>query len=472
MFLPVKFTMFPSDDTDFFNISIKSEPWTYTEETSFISKDIEKKLSKIPEVKYVQASIQTNKSFISVELIKSKEREEMWLRTSVDIIKKLQKEFKIYKNFIVTVEEIKKWPAWGSPVSFRIVMNDAKLMSEAEDVMEDIKSFLRKIPWTDWVSDDFNETPWEITYAINRSKALALWVNPDWIWIIVRSTIEWIEATEVTQNWKDVKVTVKYKQWAIKNFDDIWEIQIINNQWKSISLSQVVDKKLNSSLMNIKRVDWDIAITVNSNLNSEWNAMEVTTKLEEILQTYETPDWISIINAWENKENTDLFMALLTGSIIAVFLIFTILVIQFDSFTLPLIILFTIIMAQTWVNFWLFITWTERSLAFIIWIISLAWIVVNDAIILIDRINNLRKQNPLTKLSEIIAKAWESRLQPIILTTLTTTAGIAPLIFVDQFWKGLAITIIFWLMVASTLTLFITPVLYHAFYWKKTDREK
>ena len=516
MQIPSKFEMFPSDDADFFMVSVKNSAWTITEETEKSSLKVEEIIRKIPEVKFVEISTKKNKSNLRIELFEKDFRKEKWLKTSVEIIKNLQKQFKQFKNFQVNVEEVKKWPPGSSPIAFKIVANDAKKIPEAQKVAEDLKEILRKIEWTDWIKDNVDNTPWEIKYTINRAKALILWINPDAVWAIVRSAVEGSEAGNITKNWREVKITVKYEDWAIKNFDDIWEIQIPNNQWKTISLSQITEKELTSWLTNIRRIDWKIAITVSSLLSEDWNALEISWIVKERLEKYKTlnwekiiytkeekkektfielmesissfiksffneenevwkflkyelPEWITIEDAWENQENKDLFIGLLIGLISAIFMIFTILVIQFNSFKQPLIILFTIIMAQHWVSIWLYLTDTYRSLAFIIWIISLAWIVVNDAIILVDRINQLRKEYSEKPLNEIIAMAWESRFQPIILTTLTTMAWILPLVFVDQFWKWLAVTIIFWLSVASTLTLFVTPALY---YWMEKSKNK
>ena len=475
MTLPVKFTMFPSDDVNYFTVVVKDEPWKTAEFANETSKKIEKYISTFPEVRYLESSVQWNQSSILVQLLTKEEREDLWLRTSIQLVAIFQKEFKKYKNQIVSVEEKKKWPPWVSPVSFRLIMDDIKNINQAIAIVEKMKNILKNIEWTSWVKDDFNESPWEIRYVIDRSAALRLWVSPDVIWSIVRSAVEDIEASIITKKWEDLSILVRYDKSKISSFDDIWYIQIPNRYWETVSLSQVVKQKISSNLMNVKRVDWNIAITVSSNLAEWWNAQEITWKFLEKIKTEDLwwdkiwvlPNWFSIINAWENAENADLFVAMLLWLISAIFLMFVILVVQFDSFSQPLIILFTIIMAQTWVNFWLFLTDTLRSMAFLIWSISLAWIVVNDAIILVDRINNLLEHNPKLKLSEIIAEAWESRLQPIILTTMTTIAWIFPLIFVDSFWRGLAVTIICGLLTASFLTLIATPIMMYLLERKK-----
>jgi HAE1 family hydrophobic/amphiphilic exporter-1 len=191
------------------------------------------------------------------------------------------------------------------------------------------------------------------------------------------------------------------------------------------------------------------------------------------------PDGVEIVNAGENEENADLIMDLLRGFVLAILIMFLILVIQFNGFLQPVLILFTILFAQIGVTLGLFLTDTPRSLAYILGIIALAGIVVNNAIIMIDQMNRNRSkssdishQSPEKKetkreLASAIIEAGRSRFVPVILTTLTTSAGIIPLIFQDEFWAGLSYTVVFGLLVASVLTLVITPITYFQFETEK-----
>jgi HAE1 family hydrophobic/amphiphilic exporter-1 len=138
---------------------------------------------------------------------------------------------------------------------------------------------------------------------------------------------------------------------------------------------------------------------------------------------------------------------------------FVILLLMFDSFTKPAIILYTIILAFLGVNIWLRATWNPYSMPFMIWFISLAWIVVNDAIIFLDRI----RENVSHDVDEFVAivEAGKSRLQPILLTTITTVFWILPLALQDEFRAWLGYTIVFWLTAGSFMTLFVVPSLYY-----------
>ena len=167
----------------------------------------------------------------------------------------------------------------------------------------------------------------------------------------------------------------------------------------------------------------------------------------------------------------DLIISTVKSLFISIFLIFSILVFQFNSYRQPIIVLYSIVLALLWVNVWLYLTWNPYSMPFAIWFIALTWIVVNDAIILIDRINKwiLYEQEHGWKVDYIeqIIVAWKSRLQPIIVTTLTTVFWVLPLALQDEFWSWLWFTIIFWLFVWSTMTLIVVPVLYKILVVKK-----
>lgn len=461
--LPVKFIMFPSDDQGFLYINTKLPEGTVKEKTLEATLPVEKILIDYPEVKQFETSISGNTSSITLELFKKKEREAQGLKSSLEIAEELRLKFKNFQNYEVSISEPQGGPPSESPVAFKIIAQDADLLPDAQKVAQDLKEILTTIPGTDNVKDDLTNLPGEITYHVNREEALRLGLRPESIAFLARTAIEGSSVITLTREGREIDVNVRYQKDAIQTFDDIDNIQILSNTGKSISLSQVLTREFNSAVSEIKRVNRKIAVTVSSQLTAEGNALEITNAMKEKIKNYQFPEGISLEDSGENAANTDLLIAMGIGFLIALFLMFTILVIQFNSYSYPFIILFTIIMSLLGVNTGLFLTGTPRSLAFLIGFISLAGIVVNDAIILVDRINNLRIKYPERPLEDVIAFAGSSRLQPIVLTTLTTAAGVAPLIFVDTFWAGLSYTVIFGLMVASTLTLFVTPAMYYQF---------
>ncbi len=462
-FLPVKFSMFPAEDFDYMWTSIKMPEGTTKEVTFESVLPAEKILLEIPEMRRFETNISNNSARISMELLKKDYRKNNGMRTSLEISEELRQKFKQFKNYEVNIEEAQSGPPGEHPVAFKIIAQDSEYLKDAQKVARDLQEILKTIPGTDDVKDDITNIPGEITYKVNHEEALRLWLDSSQIAFLTRTAIKGSDAITLTRDGREIDVKVRYKEGSIQNFDDIGNLQILNNKGELISLSQIVVREFNPAVNEIKRKDRKISVTISSELAKEGNALEITNAFKEKIKDYELPAGVEIEESGENAENAELFVALGTGFVMAVFLIFTILVIQFNSYSYPFIIVFTIVMSFLGVNIGLFVTGTPRSLAMIIGTISLAGIVVNDAIILVDRINYLREKYVNKPLEEIIAHAGATRLQPIVLTTLTTAAGVLPLVWVSTFWAGLSYTIIFGLMVASALTLVVTPCMYYEF---------
>jgi HAE1 family hydrophobic/amphiphilic exporter-1 len=199
-------------------------------------------------------------------------------------------------------------------------------------------------------------------------------------------------------------------------------------------------------------------------------AWVINQELVDRAELQSLPTWISYERSWETQENADLITAAAQWLVIAVFLIFAILVLQFNSFTRPMVILYSVICALLGVNIGLWLTWNPYSMPMGIGFIALTWIVVNDAIVLLDRIQENVRHGASE--FEAIVEAWRSRLQPIILTTLTTLLGILPISLQDEFRAWLWFTLIFGLFAGSAMTLFVIPSLYTIFFVDKNDLKK
>jgi multidrug efflux pump subunit AcrB len=367
----------------------------------------------------------------------------------------------------VKIFELKKWPSSQNPVWFEISLYDLKNLKKAISVWEDFENILKTIKWTSSVELDLEDTPWEIVYKINRKKMQILWVDENSVYQLLKFYFEGVQIYEINKNLENMDFLLKIDNKKNPKLKDFEEIKILNKYWEYVFLKTFVEKKLKHSLSFVKRKDWKLTITVSSQLWKWGNVIEITKKFLEKIKNYKMPNWVFFEVAWENTKNKDLFKWLFLWFLISIFLIYLILMIQFDSYLKPLIILFTLLFIHIWVNLWLFAFESERSLAYIIWIIWLSGIVVNDAIILMDKILKLqyfyKKTKEKISLKKLLSLSWKDRLSPILLTTFTTSFWIIPLYFIDSFWKSLSITIIFWLFVGSLITIFVIPILFYEF---------
>jgi HAE1 family hydrophobic/amphiphilic exporter-1 len=142
-------------------------------------------------------------------------------------------------------------------------------------------------------------------------------------------------------------------------------------------------------------------------------------------------------------------------------LIFLILVTQFNSFKQPFVILMSLPLSLIGVLYGFMIFRLNVGVATMIGIVALSGIVINDSIILIDRINHNRRHKGMP-LKEAIMEAGPARLQPIVITSVTTILGILPISLTDAFWLTLGMAIVFGMAFATVLTLLIIPVFYYS----------
>jgi len=263
----------------------------------------------------------------------------------------------------------------------------------------------------------------------------------------------------------------------------------------SVPVSAVATMKSASSFSAIKRKDLKRIISITSNVLEGFNANEIVKKLESKMKNYKLPRGIKYSFQGEQKEMKKNMSFLSKALLIAIFLIFLILVTQFNSFTTPFIIMLTVIFSMIGVLLGLIILRQDFIVVMtMIGIISLAGIVVNNAIVLLDytRLKIAEKRleaglaeeepTPAPLVYESLVEAGKTRLRPVLLTAITTILGLVPLaiglnidfiglftrfnpdIYVGgenvAFWGPISRSVINGLTFATFLTLVIVPVMF------------
>lgn len=228
-----------------------------------------------------------------------------------------------------------------------------------------------------------------------------------------------------------------------------------------------VESTISNATANISRQDGKIQITVDADAEDVKDNVVLQTQFVEFAKSYKYPTGITYQAGGEAQENSELIMATISAFFLALLFIFGILTLQFNSFSQPLVILYSVITSLPFVMIGLLLTDNQFSMPFGIGFIAFTGIAVNHGIILIAAINeNLEKGiEGITALVE----AGSSRLEPMLLTTVTTVLGIVPIALRDRFWSGMGFTIIFGIMAASFLTLFVVKGIYYELYMNKEE---
>ena len=245
------------------------------------------------------------------------------------------------------------------------------------------------------------------------------------------------------------------------SIEDIRKLIVNPTAERPVTLEAVADIRVARGPAEIRRVAQERVALISANV-AYGDLGAAAAEAQSIIDRTPMPPDITTVVAGQNEEMVESFRSMQFALLLAVFLVYLVMASQFESLIHPLVILFTIPLALVGAVLALFITGTTVNVVAFIGVIMLAGIVVNNAIVLVDLINQLRSQG-VDKI-EAIMEAGRERLRPILMTTLTTAVGLLPMAI--GFGEGsemrtpMAITVIGGLLVSTILTLVVIPVVY------------
>ena len=369
-------------------------------------------------------------------------------------------------GFVCELNQDVMGPPSEDPISISVEGNDLMVL---DSISQQIKNIVENIPGTRSVRFTVESSPGEFVLQVDRVKAQIYGISTAQIASTLRNAVAGVDATVIRKNGEEIDVLVKYdldglndgvseKKIDLNNIESI----TIASQQGDIPLSSFIKKDLQHSRSLIQHDDGERIVKVVGDIK-KGNSMQTifATAKKEIEKNIELPENYKIIYGGESedmqKSFSDIFRALLIG----IFLIAALLVLQFNSYKQPLFILSTIPLSLIGVLPGLVLMGQPLSFPGAIGVVALMGIVVKNGIILIESVNNNRKDG--MELREAIIEAGNSRLRPIILTTITTVMGMVPLAMSDPTWGPLGYAIIFGLSFSTVLTLFILPVICYRF---------
>ncbi len=468
------FILFPNTDMWIITIDIVWQSWVWEDLMSKYLSNVDNSLNKIEEVKTYYSTVKGNRFSVYLDLTDVNLRKDNWQRSVYEVEKIISNDLENLRSewLDVSVVTLKDWPPTWSPVWVKLKSNSALKFDTLKKVADDFEIELRNIAHTKNITSSSSDSPGQFVFTFDKQKLSLVWLNQNDILAELYFYTNWIKAWSIKSELEDNEIQIFFKQFE-ENLSpsDIENIVINTRIWK-VRVWDFATFEFKKSVNAITRENGDIIISVWSEVEKWFLPTDVQPTLDDFAKNYNYPDGISFLKSWEWEENKELIVWTIKALIISIFLIFSILVFQFNSFLQPLIVLYSIVLAFLWVNIWLYLTGNPYSMPFGIWFIALTWVVVNDAIILIDKINktiSYKKWHTKSRIDYVnqIIIAWKSRLQPIIVTTLTTIFWILPLAVQDEFWAWLGFTIIFWLFMWSTMTIVVIPILYDVLVIKK-----
>jgi len=455
------FEFFPSGDSPFINVDISAREWTDTDAMTRYMSTIDDAMSQIPEIKTYSYTINNENITLLVELLKKRERSKQNMRNSFDVETEITDRLAplTAQGLQVSIAVQAWWPPVGKAVGIRLIADSNERFETLMAVSRDFENHLQSIPGSRNVTNSSSESPWQFVFTIDKQKLALMGILPNEVMGELFLTLNGLSAGSIRGRYDTYDIKVMYDDFLDgASADDVMNIAIPTRAW-NVMFGTIADYNFESAISNISREDGNITVRVESDIDQGITPDVVQSQFAAFARNYSYPDGISFQEGGETQENADIIQATGIAFLIAIVLIYAILILQFNSFLQPFIIMYSIVMGLLGSNIGLWLTGNPYSMAFGIGFIALTGIVVNDAIVFIDRANNNRKRWLSTY--DAIVETGRARLQPILLTTISTVLWLSSVARQDEFFAGLAYTIMFGLAVASAMTLFVIPALYY-----------
>ena len=467
----VKVQVFPKVPKPRFIIDIETEPGTDLEYTNSIALQLENMLSDMSEVNRFAVTVgesgvqnmRLNQSSavgseiaqINVDLMDKDERD----RTVDEIISDLQNRVESIPGVDFKFSIIKE----GPPVEDRLVIDvQGENLDDIKNVSNQVKSIFENTDGVFNVASSLGKTRKEIQINVNYDKASMLGVNSKSISQTISSALFGFEATTFSDGLDDIPVKVEIEKSENKILSDIKSLEVPTNKNTLELLTNVANVDLKNSQASIYRKDFKRTVSISADIKEGFSLMDIKREVKPEIDELNIPSGIIADFGGINDETTESFQTLGKAMIVAFFVILILLAGQFKSLKQPLIIGITIPLSFIGVILGLLITRVPFGMMSFFGIVALTGIVVNDAIVFISQVNDYRNEGK--GLYNSLVEGGKTRLRPILLTTITTIAGLIPLTFDfaggAEYWRPLAVSLIFGLLVATLLTLIIVPVLY------------
>jgi len=475
---------FPDFDPRRAIVNIRCPQGTNIAETNRIAHIIEERIEKYrDEIKHVVTNVGytggdifggsagPHVANITVQFYDYAER----ARPSAEVVTEIRSELLDIPGAEIKVEKEREGPPTGAPVTVQIIGEDLKTL---ERLSEQAKTLIADVPGLVNLRSDLEATRPEIVFKPDRRKAVQLGLNTQVIGEFLKTAVFGRNVGTYRQFNEEYDITVRLPVHQRERIDDLFALRVPNNTGAAVPLSSLGRFDYKGGFGTIHRLDQDRVVTLTG--DNEGRATDVVLKdVQGRLKTLDLPERYEIRYAGEKEEEEKAKAFLKKAFVIALLLIIMILVTQFNTMSVPLIIMTTVVLSTIGVLVGLLVNGMAFGVIMTgIGVISLAGVVVNNAIVLLAYTRQLQRGG--LEPFQAAIQAGVVRLRPVLLTAATTILGLIPMatgIGLDvhemtiatrsessQFWASMAIGVIYGLAFATMLTLLFVPTLYVTLY--------
>ena len=392
-------------------------------------------------------------------------------RPSMEIIHEIREDLADLSGAEIKVEKEEEGPPTGAPITVRIIGEDFKTL---EQLSERARRMIAGVPNIVNLRSDLEATRPELAFTVDRRVAMLLGVNTATVGNFLKMAVFGTKVGTYRQYNDEYDITVRLPLADRTNIDDLYRLQIPNASGNAVPLSSLGGFKYRGGFGTINRVDQKRVVTLTADAEGRLSS-DVLKDVQETLEGLEMPVGYEIRYAGE-KETEDESRAFLSKAFaISLLLVTLVLVVQFNSLMIPLIIMTTVVLSLIGALTGLLVCDLPFGIIMTgIGVISLGGVVVNNAIVLLAYTRQLQSRG--LDLVSAAAEAGAIRLRPVLLTATTTIIALIPMAVgvsydfhalswatrseSSQWWRNMAVVVIFGLGFATVLTLVVVPSLY------------
>jgi hydrophobe/amphiphile efflux-1 (HAE1) family protein len=465
----------PSVDDGNVNVSVNMPPGTAPGRTNEVCLELEKLVEDMPHVRHVfttaggqffggSTQARGGRGSLSVQLVPASQRRDMPATRWVAVMQERVAELGIPGAQIqVRPPRIRglRTSASNTDVAVSIQGDDLpelqRLGIEAQRRMRDIRGIAG-------VELSTEEASPQLSIVIDRQRTADLALDGATVGQTVRTAIDGSVVTRYTDANNEYDVRVRLPRESFSSPEDLESIAMFSGRNQPVYLRDLADVRLETGPTSILRVNQNRQLRVTADVDNEVASVgQVTTAVRAALADMPLPEGYALLYGGEEQAAKENQRNLTIVTLLAIFLVFVVMAVQYESLTNPLAILFAIPLSMIGVGLSLWITGTPMSAPVLLGVILLAGIVVNNAILLVEYVEIVRRDHGLTP-EQAVVEAGAVRLRPILMTTSTTVIGMLPLALGlgegSEMMRPLAISVVGGLGFGMLLTLFVVPCSY------------
>ncbi len=468
----VKGEFFPKSDVDtiFLNLEMPAGTNTDTVESHVIPlindlRHIEESTSVIADVGRTQTGFGFAESASSALITINLEPKDERSVSSIDIAQNLREKYKNYPAGTITIAEQSGGPPAGADIQIKLLGDDLSVLNTYADKIE---LYLKSQRGVSDITKSVKPGTSKIVFTPDPDKLNAVGVTQDQVALLLRSYASGFTLDKLTLNDEKRDINFRYTSNA-SSPEELGSLSVAT-QTGPVPLLSLGVLELKSNPTQINHEDAKRTLSVSATVQPGFVVADINTKLEEYANTkLNLPTGYVWKTGGVNEENNESVQSIFKAMLLSFILILITMVVQFKSYRQAGIILLLIPFAISGVFIVFGLTSTPLSFPALIGVMALFGIVVTNAMFIVDKINvNLKTGMDL---KNAIADAGESRLEPILLTSLTTILGLIPITISNPLWRGLGGAIISGLTFSGLIMLFFVPVAYYLLF-KNESRAK